>query len=790
MEITDNESGDEASEGNGIDYDSIPISPNLHYASSSASTTADSADHSECSSTEDDFAFDFYQFYYNEDNDNDNDNDNDDEDDEVETTPSNSKLDFPLFEGSKMEVGQFISKFTQISLANKVSQSTMDDYLNLFKEAAPNDNNVPKSLYRLFKMVKKGAPSFTIFKHYYCGKCLHYVNNSEPLSCDNEHCSEIYVDKSNFFFQMDLEEQLRYLFEKQDLSKKLQHLDGSRTNHGCISDMHDGTEYLRVNTRAGRGLYDLTLIMNTDGLSLSKSSRIHVWPLMYQIAELPEHLRDSHTMVLGLWYDGKNKPRMNTFLQPVVDQVKKCFFDGFSWTNPETNEVVTSKVTAPLFIADAPARATIQNIVNFNGCFGCNTCEIETQPCLPIPNKKNVRAYISSECSLRTVETMRNLEKGVKGVAVISQIPLLDMSTCVVPEYMHCVLLGVVKQCLQFWLERDRGGLSSLHNYTNELDQFMNEIRPPISFHRLPRPVSEFKHWKASEFLNWLLYYSLPALQGILHETYLSHWILLVTGVFNLLQRRITLSDLSEAETALGQFVEKFETLYTDRECSYNVHQLTHLGTMVKRWGPLWATSAFPFENVNGVIGKLVHGTKNKGQEIMNWLSKVHCINVQAKRKNVEDFAKGEVNLAAPDANILNEHVGEEESVRIFSKAIINNIEFTSELYKKTKHNSYTVVVGLKSENPEENAYVVVLYGSIRFYFGEEKNFNLVIRKLKVQHTRMFSNVESRVTAKHILPAKLDDVMILKRSDIKWIKHLVPVGEFVCKMPFDHNKIM
>lgn len=44
--------------------------------------------------------------------------------------------------------------------------------------------------------------------------------------------------------------------------------------------------------------------------------------------------------------------------------------------------------------------------------------------------------------------------KGVKGSSIISLLPKLDISTCVVPEYMHSVLLGVTKQFLNVWINK------------------------------------------------------------------------------------------------------------------------------------------------------------------------------------------------------------------------------------------------------------------------------------------------------------------------------------------------
>jgi hypothetical protein len=40
---------------------------------------------------------------------------------------------------------------------------------------------------------------------------------------------------------------------------------------------------------------------------------------------------------------------------------------------------------------------------------------------------------------------------GIKGPSILNLIPRWDSVTGMVPDYMHCVLLGVVKQFIKMW---------------------------------------------------------------------------------------------------------------------------------------------------------------------------------------------------------------------------------------------------------------------------------------------------------------------------------------------------
>ena len=47
-----------------------------------------------------------------------------------------------------------------------------------------------------------------------------------------------------------------------------------------------------------------------------------------------------------------------------------------------------------------------------------------------------------------------------------------------------------------------------------------------------------------------------------------------------------------------------------------NVHLLLHLLDTVKRLGPLWGHSCFPFESLNGYLLTLFHGTTHVDKQV------------------------------------------------------------------------------------------------------------------------------------------------------------------------------
>ena len=65
-----------------------------------------------------------------------------------------------------------------------------------------------------------------------------------------------------------------------------------------------------------------------------------------------------------------------------------------------------------------------------------------------------------------------------------------------------------------------------------------------------------------AELRNWLLFYSVPVLQGILPQEFLSHLVLLVVGVYIFFSHKITEEEFLLGQCVLRQFYSEFSVLY------------------------------------------------------------------------------------------------------------------------------------------------------------------------------------------------------------------------------------
>ncbi|KAE8741791.1 hypothetical protein FOCC_FOCC012680 [Frankliniella occidentalis] len=127
-----------------------------------------------------------------------------------------------------------------------------------------------------------------------------------------------------------------------------------------------------------------------------------------------------------------------------------------------------------------------------------------------------------------------------------------------------------------------------------------------------------YLYWMASEFRTWLFGTALPVFEQHMKEPYFGHFKKLVCGIGLLNQASVSVSDVQLAREILTSFVRQTQELFGLRNMSYNMHCVLHLPDTVLSLGPLWVSSCFAFENVNGVLSRLVHGTRFAGSQIQS----------------------------------------------------------------------------------------------------------------------------------------------------------------------------
>lgn len=152
-------------------------------------------------------------------------------------------------------------------------------------------------------------------------------------------------------------------------------------------------------------------------------------------------------------------------------------------------------------ICDAPAKSFLLNVKSFNSTVGCNSCNEEG---VYIDHRMT---FLGVNSSLRTDIGFRNKvdDEYHKGNSPLERLPI-NIIEAVPLDYMNLVCLCVMKRLLKFWVRGNQSVRIPI-GICYDIDTQMLSLRKffPKEFARLPRPLNDIEHWKATEFQNFLL---------------------------------------------------------------------------------------------------------------------------------------------------------------------------------------------------------------------------------------------------------------------------------------------
>ena len=328
---------------------------------------------------------------------------------------------------------------------------------------------------------------------------------------------------------------------------------------------------------------------------------------------------------------------MWSFFKPLFNEMQYLESSGHRFCDNDGNSFLCKCILLTC-TCDLPARALVYNCNQFNGEYSCWFClqkgetyKHETGGISHIfpynefnpKGPPRINETINKDIQSVVEKVFKNESKctvnGHKGKFWFMYLKYFDpIKSCII-DYMHGVCLGTVKQMLTLWFDKkNKAKEFSFFHLRSQINDMLRNIRPAIFVTRIPRSIDEIAHWKSSEYRNFLLYWGIPILEGILTKPYFVHFCLLARSIFILSKEGITNEELESVETALLLFVEQYQYLYGKQYLTLNQHQLVHLVDCVKDTGPLYVNNCFIFEDLNGFIVKHIHGTQGVDTQLTN----------------------------------------------------------------------------------------------------------------------------------------------------------------------------
>ena len=581
--------------------------------------------------------------------------------------PDNNVSPEMLFNGCLHSANDFVHDFQGLVSNHNLTSAAAKSIYSLVEKYMPTPNQLP-SVYKLMNKSENIQNSSFIYHHFEADE--------------------------NEFFIMNMKEQLEIIISRNDLSL----LRNRKHETEKLYDVNYGTNYLRNNNLAN----NINLILNIDGIPVEKSGNKSFWPVWASIVELPSKQRSSfHNMILcGLWY-GRGKPCWDEYLLPLKEQLIKFRAEGCDLCGENR------KISVLALVCDLPAKASILNMIQYNGFYGCTFC---LSPGIHVDNRHLYpEIHFEPRTSASYLSSIEPSNYGVKGPCVLNDVFTIPDSICI--DYMHQCLEGVVSTLIGNYLK-----LKILNH--GEIDVIKEHFFTPNCFKRRLRSFRLLAFWKASELKNFLLY-SGPIICFLsIPSKHFTHFNLLSTCI-SLLSSPVPTSLLPRLEEAIRQYVIFYKAQFGDESMSINVHLLLHLVDNVKKFGPLTGTSAFAFESSCGKIARLSSATKDKCKStILRFIKKLRfrkALPIRDMKEKIIMKTKNRVLLDKDNTAVLFDLPFSLNDLTFYSEITLQNglcLTTRERCCKFTYHNCW--ITGFCSLREE------TIFGQIQYIFHDK----------------------------------------------------------------------
>lgn len=141
-------------------------------------------------------------------------------------------------------------------------------------------------------------------------------------------------------------------------------------------------------------------------------------------------------------------------------------------------------------------------------------------------------------------------------IGMVSKFPI---------DYMHCILLGVMKKLLNYWVTGSNVKVKLPYNLIQQLSNITVSFKTcfPTEINRKRRPISDLARFKATEFRTYLLYLGPVVLQNIVDIAVYEHFLLLHCAITILCsEEHISNLTCDLASQLLKTFIEHGEKIY------------------------------------------------------------------------------------------------------------------------------------------------------------------------------------------------------------------------------------
>ncbi|PKB96659.1 hypothetical protein RhiirA5_385197, partial [Rhizophagus irregularis] len=337
-------------------------------------------------------------------------------------------------------------------------------------------------------------------------------------------------------------------------------------------------------------------------------------------------------------FDDNGKPVNTTFFFSVKERLiiqyknkeraeELQYRKGVQCIDGRTNEPFILRAHLLTWTGDVPALSKSLNLSGHNSYKGCRFCMIKGT-CHP--SNKHIYYPSSAFCNIRNHDDTINMgklieeetnkdrkdemirETGIKGSSELLKLQTLLFPWSFPTDIMHLFFENVAPSMYAHWSGKFfYNNLLLSSDYELSKSQWesigiqMEKVKKdmPIEIGRPPRDIFKYHNgYKAVEWRNWIILFSLPLLKVYLDKRHLQGWANFVKSVKLCLEPEISEEQIDDVQILLKKFSDYYEREYYQNNgqrlaaCKISFHYLLHVADSIKYCGPSWTHWQFPME--------------------------------------------------------------------------------------------------------------------------------------------------------------------------------------------------
>ena len=349
------------------------------------------------------------------------------------------------------------------------------------------------------------------------------------------------------------------------------------------------------------------------------------------VLNLPRELRyKRENMILVSLIPGPHEPQhdINNFLVPLVDDLCKLW-KGMDMEIKSIKSVKKIRCALMCVACDIPAGRKICGFLGHNARLGCSRCLKEFLGGIGSKDYSgfdrqnwerrtkimhNNAAFKSR--NLNTVTAIEN-EESRSGCrySELLLLPYFDAPRMLIIDPMHNLYLGTAKYFFKNILI-SKGYIS--HTNLTSLQEKIDSFIVPSGIDKIRMKIgSGLSNLTADQWKNWVIYYSIIALNDLVSTEVLECWRLFVLGCRTMCTKIITVENIKLGDAFLLQFCKRVERLFGNDSITPNMHLHNHLRECIEDFGPVHGFWCYPYERYNGLLGATPNNNRSVEAQFM-----------------------------------------------------------------------------------------------------------------------------------------------------------------------------